>query len=113
ENTLFTGNGVPAPDVVGYGDIHATYMLPMYGTGRILFNAGSVGNPLDLPLASYVVLSGVLDSQQRGPFTIDFVLLPYDIERTLAYARHVNAPDYDVYAVELREALYRNRQTSG
>ena len=48
-NTDFTGYDHPEPDYVGYGDIHASYQLPLYSTKQILFNVGSVGNPLDHP----------------------------------------------------------------
>jgi protein phosphatase len=107
-NTPFTGMDNPPPDVVGYGDIHSAYMLSF--EHKILFNAGSVGNPLDMPLATYVILSGKLDSQNADTFSVDFVRLPYDIETTIEQARQINAPDLDVYAVELRTAVYRGRQ---
>lgn len=75
----------------------------------ILFNAGSVGNPLDMPLASYIILNGDYDSQTTAPFSIDFVRLPYDIEAEIENARRVNHPDHEPYAVELRTAVYRGR----
>lgn len=108
-NTPATGDG-PAPDIVAYGDIHSTYMLTLHREHKILLNAGSVGNPLDMPLASYAILSGELDSQTPGLFGIDFVRVPYDIEATLDIARQLESPDYDVYARELREAVYRGRK---
>ncbi|MFN8527291.1 MAG: metallophosphoesterase family protein [Anaerolineae bacterium] len=43
-NTLFTGLDCPEPDVVGYGDIHAAFMLPLPDDPKVLFNTGSVGN---------------------------------------------------------------------
>src|SRR5690606_4109667 len=100
ENTPFTGFDQPEPDIVGYGDIHGAYMLTP--PKKLLFNAGSVGNPLDMPLASYVILSGVLDGREPAPFSLDFVRLPYDIEREIALAQALDAPNADVYAVELR-----------
>ena len=108
ENTPFTGFHHPEPDVVGYGDIHSAYMLTLYD--KILFNVGSVGNPLDLPLASYAILNGTLGSREPGVFSIDFVRLPYDIETVVEQARQVNVPDFEAYAVELRTAVYRGRQ---
>ncbi|MDN5768451.1 MAG: metallophosphatase family protein, partial [Humibacillus sp.] len=54
-NTDFTGDG-PEPLVVGYGDIHGVYLE--VDLGHTLFNAGSVGNPLDAPDAPYVILEG-------------------------------------------------------
>lgn len=110
DNTEFTGFDNPAPDVAGYGDIHSAYMLSLVRDKKVLFNAGSVGNPLDLPLATYVILTGKLDRETPGFFSVDFVRLPYDIEAEIAEARRVNAPDLDVYTVELREAIYRGVQ---
>jgi protein phosphatase len=110
QNTPFTGFEQPEPDIVGYGDIHDTCLVPLYRDHKILFNAGSVGNPLDMPLASYVVLSGTLDSRTVGAFSIEFVRLPYDIEREIELAYQVNVPQVDAYAVELRTSVYRGRQ---
>jgi predicted phosphodiesterase len=110
ENTEFTGFDQPEPDIVGYGDIHDTYMRVLRQDRKLLFNAGSVGNPLDLPLAAYVILTGMLDSREVGAFSIDFVRVPYDIEREIAEARRVGVPDADLYAVELRTSVYRGVQ---
>jgi protein phosphatase len=112
ENTAFTGYYELEPDIVGYGDIHVAYMLPLWRNQKILFNAGSVGNPLDLPLATYVILSGILNSQKTDFFSIDFVRLPYDIEQTVEQARQINLPQFEAYSVELRTAVYRGRQKS-
>ncbi|MBI1256966.1 MAG: metallophosphoesterase [Chloroflexi bacterium] len=109
-NTPFTGFDGPEPEIVAYGDIHTAYMLTLYDEHKILLNVGSVGNPLDLPLASYVILSGELDSQQVGAFSIDFVRLPYDIEREIEEAHRAGVPDADLYAVELKTGVYRGRQ---
>ncbi|MDX1995765.1 MAG: metallophosphoesterase family protein [bacterium] len=109
-NTPFTGLDGRPPDIVGYGDIHSAYMLSLSRDQKVLFNAGSVGNPLDRPLATYVILSGELDSQEPGLFSIDFVRLPYDIEQAIEEARRLNTPDVEAYAVELRTAVYRGRQ---
>jgi protein phosphatase len=108
ENTEFTGFDQPEPDVVGYGDIHGAYMLSF--DHKTLFNAGSVGNPLDMPLATYVILSGNLDSEKLGYFSVDFVRLPYDIEATIEEARAIDVPEFDLLSVELRTAVYRGRQ---
>lgn len=113
DNTEFTGFEHPAPDVAGYGDIHGAYMLPVDVANdqcKILFNAGSVGNPLDWPLATYVIMTGNLDSDKPGFFSIDFVRLEYDIEKTLEQGRAVGLPDLDYYSVELRQAIYRGQQ---
>ncbi len=112
ENTPFTGLDTPAPDIIGYGDIHSAYMLTLHRDHRILINAGSVGNPLDLPLATYAILSGTLDCQHPASFSIDFVRLPYDIEQVVEQARRVGVPELESYIVELRTAVYRGRQAA-
>jgi predicted phosphodiesterase len=106
-NTDFTGDG-PPPSVVGYGDIHGTYLE--VDLGLTLFNAGSVGNPLDAPGAPYVVLEGEIDaavSCGMAAVSITFVRVPYDVEAEIAVARELGMPDVDAYALELREQLYR------
>jgi protein phosphatase len=107
-NTDFTGFENPEPDIVGYGDIHASYMHVR--EHKILFNAGSVGNPLDMPLATYAVLNGTLGSEKPASFSIDFVRLPYDVERAIEDGRKVDLPELEYYAVELRTSLYRGHQ---
>jgi protein phosphatase len=77
---------------------------------KSFFNAGSVGNPLDMPLASYIVLSVTLDCRTVGAFSIEFVRLPYDIEREIEEAYRVGVPEAELYAVELRTAVYRRSQ---
>lgn len=107
ENTEFTGFDTPAPNIVGYGDIHDAYMLSL--DHKILFNAGSVGNPLDLPLASYAILNGRLNSETPAPFSIDFVRVAYDIEAEVEIAHRLGVPDAAAYEVELRTCVYRGR----
>jgi predicted phosphodiesterase len=104
ENTDFTGDGA-IPQIVGYGDIHRPYALTF--EGRTLFNAGSVGNPLDVPLACYAVLDGIEASAVLAPWSIRIVRLPYDIESEITAATRLDMPDLDHYANELRTAKYR------
>ena len=106
-NTAMTGDG-PSPDVVGYADIHDAYVESV--DGRTLFNVGSVGNPLDEPTPSYVILEGTLGTQDIAPFGIQFVRVPYDVEAEIAVAEELRMPERDVWAVELRTAVYRGRQ---
>ncbi|MCP5099799.1 MAG: metallophosphoesterase family protein [Chloroflexi bacterium] len=108
-NTEFTGFSQPKPDVVGYGDIHAAYSLPLYRHQKTLFNAGSVGNPLDEPFATYVILSGHLNNTQPGQFGLEIIRMPYDIEREIAEAAALDMPELEPYAMELRTAVYRGR----
>lgn len=108
-STELTGDG-PLPSVVGYGDIHDTY-LEVKGA-RTLFNAGSVGNALDEPTAAYVVLEGVVGSPEPAPFGIQFVRVGYDVEAEIAVAAERGMPELEEYAVELREGIYRGARRS-
>lgn len=103
-NTPFTGDGA-TPDIVGYGDIHIAYVRTL--AHKCLFNAGSVGNPLDMPLATYVVLEGRYFATAPGPWSIAIVRVPYDIERAIAQATASGMPDLPDYIGELRTAKYR------
>ncbi|WP_125772817.1 metallophosphoesterase family protein [Antribacter gilvus] len=108
--TDLTGPG-PEPTIVGYGDIHDVY-VEVYG-GRTLFNVGSVGNPLDEPVPSYVILEGVPDAPDPGPFGLQVVRVPYDVDAEVAVAHRLRMPQADVWEVELRTAVYRGRQKPG
>lgn len=103
-NTEFTGNTFE-PDTVGYGDIHMTYYKSM--EGRVLFNVGSVGNPLDEPFAAYAVMEGNYGDRDAGYFSVNIIRLPYDIELAIEQARSENMPELEQYASELRTSVYR------
>ncbi|MCC2319882.1 metallophosphoesterase family protein [Cellulomonas xiejunii] len=102
--TELTGDG-PAPTMVGYGDVHDAYIETWQG--RTLFNVGSVGNPLDEPTASYVVLEGEPGADTAAPFSLQVVRVPYDVEAEIAVARDLRMPQREPYAIELRTAVYR------
>lgn len=107
-NTPFTGFASPPPDIVGYGDIHHPYLLPV--AGKTLFNVGSVGNPMDyIPLAGYVIMRGHFDSSRFGQIGTEIIRLPYDIEAALAQACAVDMPKLAEYAFELRHANHRSQ----
>lgn len=107
-STAFTGADF-MPDTVGYGDIHTPFLRSFYADGRILFNVGSVGNPLDLPLACYAILEGAVGENGVAPLSIQIVRVPYDIERAIDDAAAEGMPELDAYANELRTARYRGR----
>jgi protein phosphatase len=104
ENTELTGDS-GIPDIVGYGDIHIAY-VKSYRQG-CLFNAGSVGNPLDMPGACYAVLEGRLHDAEPGPWSVGIIRLDYDIERAIRDAENARMPKIEEYASELRTARYR------
>lgn len=106
DNTDFTGFD-QEPQIVAYGDLHVAYALNF--DNRTLFNAGSVGNPLDIPLASYAVLQGSYGAETPQPWSLNFIRLPYDIEGEIAAAEASGMPDLGYYANELRTAVYRGR----
>ncbi|NJC23784.1 protein phosphatase [Arthrobacter pigmenti] len=105
-NTELTGYAHD-PSVVCYGDIHDSYLE--VNNGRTLINAGSVGNALDEPMASYVILEGTPDGEASDPFGIQFVRVPYDIEAEIAAAEKLRMPELAAYATELRTGIYRGR----
>lgn len=108
-NTALTGAG-KEPTVVCYGDVHDAYLETR--DGRTLINVGSVGNPLDEPTASYVILEGSPGDDASGLFGMQFVRVPYDIEAEIAVAEALGMPALEAYAIELRTAVYRGRHES-
>lgn len=90
------------PSIVIYGDIHAGYHE--VAGAHTLVNTGSVGNPLDEPTASYLVLEDTESS-----FSVQHVRVPYDIEAEIAVAERLGMPGRAAYAIELRTAVYRGR----
>jgi predicted phosphodiesterase len=92
-------------DVVGYGDIHGAHIDNL--RGKVIFNVGSVGNPLDIPQASYAIIEGEYGSKESYPFMISIVRVPYDIELAVRHAIDSDMPDKQEYINELRTAIYR------
>ncbi|WP_270170393.1 metallophosphoesterase family protein [Paenibacillus sp. SYP-B4298] len=92
-------------DVAGYGDIHNAYVQHL--SGRMLFNTGSVGNPLDMPQASYAILEGEMDTEESAPFSLQLARVPYPIEQAVQDAIDADMPDLEHYVQELRTARYR------
>jgi protein phosphatase len=107
ENSEYT-NKEFVPDVVGYSDIHYAFKKE-YGN-RILFNVGSVGNPLDIPTPSYTIMEGNYNSSIEAEISIEMVRVPYDVEKEVNNARASSMPDIEPYIVELRTAKYRGRK---
>ena len=102
-NTNFTGC-IFEPNVVGYADIHYPYIKTI--NGKILFNIGSVGNPLDKALACYQILEGDYESSDVAPFLMNIVRLPYNIELAVKQAKDAQMPFIEPYEIELRTAKY-------
>jgi diadenosine tetraphosphatase ApaH/serine/threonine PP2A family protein phosphatase len=73
----------------------------------MLFNVGSVGNPLDMTQASYAILEGRYDGQRADTFAVHVIRVPYDIELAIHQATEEHMPELEFYANELRTAQYR------
>lgn len=102
-NTEATGDIAPEPTVVIYGDIH--YAWSRTSGGHTLLNCGAVGNPLDEPTASYILLDDSL-----GELRWELLRVAYDIEGELSIARELEMPAYDAWAHELRTGEYAGRR---
>jgi len=107
ENTEFTGHRIQ-PDVVGYGDIHVAFLKNL--GHRLLFNTGSVGNPLDISQASYVVLEETTNSGGSKSLQVSFLRVPYDVEREVRLAKGSGIPESEQYIQEIRTGKYRGRR---
>ncbi len=62
-----------------------------------------------MPLACYAVLEGQVDAEAMGPWSLNFVRLPYDIEGEIVIAAASDMPDFAYYASELRTGVYRGK----
>ncbi|PFK47656.1 metallophosphatase family protein [Bacillus cereus] len=107
ENSNLTKNieAERTPDVVCYGDVHQAFVQNF--RGKTLCNAGSVGNPLEITQASYLIFEGVYNQKEAASFSVQLVRVPYNIERAIQLAKDVNMPELDEYAEELTTAKYR------
>jgi predicted phosphodiesterase len=94
-------------DVIGYGDIHWAYVDSF--EGKMMFNTGSVGNPLEITQASYAIMEGDYGSEALSPFSVAIVRVPYDIEKAVAEALASDMPFIEEYVNELRTAEYRGK----
>ncbi|MCM3175073.1 MULTISPECIES: metallophosphoesterase [unclassified Paenibacillus] len=95
-------------DIVGYGDVHNAYLQHL--NGKVLFNVGSVGNPLDIPQASYCILEGESSGDINQTINIQFVRVPYDIEQEVQVAQQAGVPALELYIREIRTGVYRGLQ---
>ncbi|MDR6724925.1 putative phosphoesterase [Paenibacillus amylolyticus] len=95
-------------DIVGYGDVHNAYLQHL--NRKVLFNVGSVGNPLDIPQASYCILEGESNGDINQAINIQFVRVPYDIEQEVQVAQQAGVPALELYIREIRTGVYRGLQ---
>ena len=90
---------------------------------RILINAGSVGNAIDVfrnnlkdgnpkntTVANYLIISGIINSTNiNDTISFEFVNVPYNIEKELE--RNKDNIDLDSYKEEMLNGNYRNLET--
>lgn len=105
EMTIEGSLGKLLPDVVGYGDVHHGFVQNF--KGKTLFNVGSVGNPLDIPQASYAIIEGFYNCKKLNSFSIHLVRVPYDIDLAIKQAKDSDMPELEPYIQELRTAKFR------
>ncbi len=109
--TLHVGLDAPTPIAVGYGDIHTTLLRHLRSfpeinpslRGRMVFNVGSVGNPLDSNLPSYAVLHG------SSQLEISFIRVAYDNQLECQVALASGMPHLEEYLEETQTGFYRPR----
>ena len=103
KEAIFSHFSEENPDWIGYGDTHRSYIQAL--SGKVLFNTGSVGNSLGIPMACYTILEETL----YGP-SVETIYLPYDREQAIALGFAADLPFADGYAQELRTGQYFNRR---
>ena len=82
------------PDIVLYGDIHKQYMQKLQN--KTIINVGSIGNTVKSPnydetitnmeettQAYYCILEGEYSSKERSSISVQFIRIPYDIEKEI------------------------------
>ncbi len=105
---LFEDEHGIVPDIVLYGDIHIQYMQKFFN--KTLINVGSVGNVVEnvnhdenikdmseTTQAYYTILEGDFGKKQRSSFSIQFVRLPYDINKEIEIAKQNGSPSLENY----------------
>jgi protein phosphatase len=93
------------PDVVGYADTHTPFLRTF--PQQTLFNVGSVGNPLDCPLAAWMEIEGNVDDPNPAPWSARIVRVPYDIDQAIADAHAAMYPEAEDWGDQLRHPTYR------
>lgn len=107
KRTLFVDDRGKYSDIAVYADIHRPYMQTI--DNRVLFNTGSVGNPLDIPECSYVIMYGNFNSQKPSSYSINFIRLPYNIDKAVEDAYNTDMPDLEDYINEITKCIYNRK----
>ncbi len=111
EATPEVGLDAPTPIAVGYGDIHTVLVRHLRSfpeinpglRGKLVFNVGSVGNPLDSNQPSYAILHG------SSQLELSFIRVAYDTELECQVAIDSQMPQLEEYLEETQFGMYRLR----
>ena len=117
---LFYDEEDKIPDIVFYADIHKQFLEKI--KNKTIVNIGSVGNALEISndvdenndmseitQAHYCIVEGEINSKKRSPLSIQFVRVPYDVDKELKLAKENNVPNFEKYELELLKAKYRGK----
>uniref|UniRef100_UPI00345DBFFB metallophosphoesterase family protein n=1 Tax=Deinococcus sp. TaxID=47478 RepID=UPI00345DBFFB len=92
-------------DALVYADMHEALLLDV--EGRPLINCGSVGNPLDSTLPSYLIL----EFDEHSPaHSASFVRLTYNRDEEIRTAEASDMPFIREYVAELLTGAYQKRR---
>lgn len=118
---LFEDENGMVPDIILYGDIHIQYMQKFFN--KTLVNVGSVGDVVEdlnhdenikdmseTTQAYYTIIEGDYGSRDRSSISIQFVRLPYDINKEIEIARKNGSPSLENYILELTTGMYRKNK---
>lgn len=119
---LFEDENNVIPDIVLYGDIHIQYMQKFYN--KTLVNVGSVGNVIEFLhhdenvkdmsetlQAYYTILEGEFGQKEgKSSLSIQFVRLPYDINKEIELAKKNDSISIENYILELTTGIYRRNK---
>lgn len=90
-------------DVVGYADAHKQSLRTV--KHGLVFNTGSVGNALGMPMCCYALLEG--GDTKETPFEIRFRQLEYDREEAIREAKaNTDIPRIETFVRELETGIY-------
>lgn len=108
------------PDIVIYADIHKQYLQKI--VNKTIINIGSVGNALEISIpndgtvdmeemtqAHYCIIEGEMGDKEKKALSIQFVRVPYDINKEIELAKKSNSPGLEKYELELTKAKYRGK----
>ncbi len=119
---LFEDENRVVPDIILYGDIHIQYMQKFFN--KTLVNVGSVGNVVEFLnhddtikdmretlQAYYTILEGDYgEKEKKKSLSIQFVRIPYDIEKEIEIAKSKNSASVNNYILELTTGIYRKNK---